>query len=67
MVNKYTACAGKCNVRCSKTKDFEDCLKYCNICCEKCNYCVPSGTFGNIDECSCYRDLKNSKGESKCP
>ncbi|KAK7842369.1 gibberellin-regulated protein 10 [Quercus suber] len=42
------------------------CLKYCGICCEKC-HCVPSGTYGNKDECPCYRDLKNSKGKSKCP
>ncbi|KAI3933702.1 hypothetical protein MKW92_052568 [Papaver armeniacum] len=46
---------------------FQDrCLKYCGICCQECN-CVPSGTFGNKDECPCYIDKKNSKGESKCP
>ncbi|CAH2060328.1 unnamed protein product [Thlaspi arvense] len=67
MVNKYTACAGKCKVRCLKATSQEDCLKYFNLCCDKCNYCVPSGTFENRDEYPCYRDLKNSKGESKCP
>ncbi|KAE9614435.1 putative gibberellin regulated protein [Lupinus albus] len=60
-------CGSKCAFRCSKAKGQEDCLKYCGICCNKCNNCVPSGTFGNKDECPCYRDLKNSKGESKCP
>ncbi|WZZ11325.1 hypothetical protein YC2023_097246 [Brassica napus] len=61
------ACGGKCNVRCSKASQHEECLKYCNICCEKCNGCVPSGTYGNKDECPCYRDIKNSKGGPKCP
>ncbi|CAI0451859.1 unnamed protein product [Linum tenue] len=42
------------------------CLKYCGICCDKCQ-CVPSGTYGNKDECPCYRDMKNSKGKPKCP
>ncbi|KAF2620081.1 hypothetical protein F2Q68_00040608 [Brassica cretica] len=62
-----SACGGKCNVRCSKASQHEECLKYCNICCEKCNGCVPSGTYGNKDECPCYRDIKNSKGGPKCP
>ncbi|XP_044510593.1 peamaclein [Mangifera indica] len=59
-------CDSKCSVRCSKAGLMDRCLKYCGICCEKCN-CVPSGTYGNKDECPCYRDLKNSKGKSKCP
>ncbi|ESQ42360.1 hypothetical protein EUTSA_v10015142mg [Eutrema salsugineum] len=60
-------CGGKCNMRCSKAGRQDRCLKYCNICCEKCNNCVPSGTYGNKDECPCYRDMKNSKGQPKCP
>ncbi|XP_057809749.1 peamaclein isoform X1 [Salvia miltiorrhiza] len=59
-------CDSKCNVRCSKAGRRDRCLKYCGICCEKCN-CVPSGTYGNKDECPCYRDMKNSKGNPKCP
>ena len=59
-------CDSKCGVRCSKAGYKERCLKYCGICCDKCN-CVPSGTYGNKDECPCYRDLKNSKGDPKCP
>ncbi|KAF2582677.1 hypothetical protein F2Q68_00000802 [Brassica cretica] len=26
-----------------------------------------SCTYGNKDECPCYRDMKNSKGGPKCP
>ncbi|KAF5739457.1 hypothetical protein HS088_TW12G00663 [Tripterygium wilfordii] len=59
-------CDGKCKVRCSKAGLQERCLKYCGICCEKCK-CVPSGTYGNKHECSCYRNFKNSKGKPKCP
>ncbi|CAN8301230.1 unnamed protein product [Cochlearia groenlandica] len=62
-----SSCDGKCNVRCSKAGRQDRCLKYCNICCKKCNSCVPSGTYGNKDECPCYRDMKNSKGQPKCP
>ncbi|KAK1291412.1 Snakin-1 [Acorus calamus] len=36
------------------------------VCHSKCK-CVPSGTYGNKDECPCYRDRVNSKGQSKCP
>ncbi|EOA34827.1 hypothetical protein CARUB_v10022405mg [Capsella rubella] len=65
--NAGSECNGKCNVRCAKAdRTHGECLQDCNICCEKCK-CVPSGTFGNKDECPCYRDLKNSKGGSKCP
>ncbi|XP_010475933.1 PREDICTED: gibberellin-regulated protein 8-like [Camelina sativa] len=61
-------CDGKCKVRCSKNdREPDKCFKLCNICCHKCNNCVPSGTYGNKDECPCYRDMKNSKGGSKCP
>ncbi|XP_062100116.1 peamaclein-like [Humulus lupulus] len=49
----------KCKVRCSKARVEDRCLKYYDICCAKC-HCVPSGTYGNKDECPCYRDLKNS-------
>ncbi|PNX90374.1 snakin-1, partial [Trifolium pratense] len=56
----------RCAERCSEASIQDRCLKYCGICCEKCN-CVPSGTYGNKDECPCYRDMKNSKGKGKCP
>jgi len=67
VINELAACGGKCSVRCSKAdRTHEECLEDCDICCQKCN-CVPSGTYGNKDECPCYRDMKNSKGGSKCP
>ncbi|KAJ4701659.1 Gibberellin-regulated protein [Melia azedarach] len=59
-------CDSKCSVRCSRAGMKDRCLKYCGICCEKCD-CVPSGTYGNKNECPCYRDMKNSKGKPKCP
>ncbi|BAS83277.1 Os03g0249550 [Oryza sativa Japonica Group] len=59
-------CPQKCDYRCSATKRQEPCLKYCNICCQKC-LCVPSGTSGNKEECPCYNNLKSSQGNSKCP
>ncbi|KAI5655220.1 hypothetical protein M9H77_32407 [Catharanthus roseus] len=59
-------CDSKCATRCSKAGVQDRCLKYCGICCEECK-CVPSGTYGNKDECPCYRDKKNSKGKPKCP
>ncbi|EPS58046.1 hypothetical protein M569_16773 [Genlisea aurea] len=59
-------CDGSCRSRCSRAGVVDRCLKYCGICCAKCN-CVPSGTFGNKHQCPCYRDLRNSKGKPKCP
>ncbi|CAI0451683.1 unnamed protein product [Linum tenue] len=59
-------CDSKCGARCAKAGVMDRCLKYCGICCDKCQ-CVPSGTYGNKHECPCYRDLKNSKGKPKCP
>ncbi|GLJ16815.1 hypothetical protein SUGI_0289700 [Cryptomeria japonica] len=58
-------CQDKCNFRCEYAwlKRF---LKSCKDCCKMCN-CVPSGHYGNKDECPCYRDRKSSKGTSKCP
>ncbi|KAH7523702.1 peamaclein [Ziziphus jujuba] len=59
-------CDSKCSERCKLAGVKDRCVKYCGICCEKCQ-CVPSGTYGNKHECPCYRDLKNSKGKPKCP
>ncbi|XP_058080612.1 peamaclein-like [Magnolia sinica] len=59
-------CDSKCATRCSKASVHDRCLKYCGLCCEECK-CVPSGTYGNKDECPCYRDKLNSKGKPKCP
>ncbi|CAL9118116.1 unnamed protein product [Musa textilis] len=61
-------CKSKCKVRCGKAGVMDRCLYYCGMCCEECK-CVPSGTYGNKDECPCYRDkvTKDDKKKSKCP
>ncbi|XP_059624747.1 peamaclein-like [Cornus florida] len=59
-------CDSKCGVRCESAGIPKRCLKYCNLCCQKCS-CVPSGTYGNKSECPCYRDMLSSKGTPKCP
>ncbi|KAG1342050.1 peamaclein [Cocos nucifera] len=61
-------CDSKCKVRCAKAGVMDRCLKYCGMCCEDCK-CVPSGTYGNKDECPCYRDkvAKGDRKKSKCP
>ncbi|ONK64781.1 uncharacterized protein A4U43_C07F29850 [Asparagus officinalis] len=62
-------CDGKCKVRCSKASIRDRCLQYCGLCCAQCR-CVPSGTYGNKDECPCYRDKTTGVGKRmrpKCP
>jgi len=62
----FSECAPKCDYRCSKTSYRKACLTYCNLCCAKC-LCVPSGTYGNKQECPCYNNWKNKNGGPKCP
>ncbi|CAA6657484.1 unnamed protein product [Spirodela intermedia] len=61
-------CATKCKARCAKASAKDRCLFYCGVCCRDCS-CVPSGTYGNKDECPCYRDKLTSdqKRKPKCP
>ncbi|KAI3875960.1 hypothetical protein MKX03_026196 [Papaver bracteatum] len=59
-------CNSKCADRCAAAGVKDRCLNYCGICCKECK-CVPRGTYGNKDDCPCYRDKKNSKGKGKCP
>jgi len=59
-------CPKACDYRCSKASGREDCLYFCNLCCDKC-LCVPSGTFGNKEECPCYNNWKAKSGKPKCP
>ncbi|ERM96714.1 hypothetical protein AMTRI_Chr12g269950 [Amborella trichopoda] len=59
-------CNAKCGVRCSKAAVMDRCIKYCRLCCEECN-CVPSGTYGNKDQCPCYRDKLSKNRNPKCP
>ncbi|XP_041004063.1 gibberellin-regulated protein 12-like [Juglans microcarpa x Juglans regia] len=59
-------CPRACNYRCSKTHHRKPCLFFCNKCCQKC-LCVPSGTYGNKEECPCYNNWKTKEGRPKCP
>ncbi|XP_027926797.1 gibberellin-regulated protein 12-like [Vigna unguiculata] len=59
-------CPAKCDYRCSATRVKKACLYYCNLCCDKC-LCVPSGTYGNKEECPCYNNWKTKNGTPKCP
>ncbi|MQL98793.1 hypothetical protein Taro_031509 [Colocasia esculenta] len=64
-------CDTKCKARCAKASVHDRCLFNCGVCCKACN-CVPSGTYGNKDECPCYRDKVTSGSgkrikKPKCP
>ncbi|CAN1277886.1 Protein GAST1 [Linum perenne] len=59
-------CSAACNYRCSATSHKKPCLFFCNKCCQKC-LCVPSGTYGNKEECPCYNNWKTKEGGPKCP
>ncbi|PUZ39788.1 hypothetical protein GQ55_9G369000 [Panicum hallii var. hallii] len=59
-------CPDKCDYRCSATSHRKPCLFFCNYCCQKC-LCVPSGTYGNKEECPCYDNMKNKECGPKCP
>ncbi|XP_057968980.1 gibberellin-regulated protein 12-like [Malania oleifera] len=59
-------CGKACNYRCSNTQYKNNCLLFCNKCCKKC-LCVPSGTYGNKQECPCYNNWKTKEGGPKCP
>ncbi|KAI4316645.1 hypothetical protein L6164_024605 [Bauhinia variegata] len=38
------------SIHLKRSEVLQSCFEYCGICCGKCN-CVPSGTYGNKDEC----------------
>ncbi|XP_022723091.1 gibberellin-regulated protein 12-like [Durio zibethinus] len=59
-------CPKACDFRCSKTHHRKPCLFFCNYCCQRC-LCVPSGTYGNREECPCYNNIKTKEGANKCP
>ncbi|CAN8269748.1 unnamed protein product [Cochlearia groenlandica] len=59
-------CRPKCNYRCSATSHKKPCMFFCLKCCSKC-LCVPSGTYGNKQNCACYNNYKTKEGRSKCP
>ncbi|RLN43064.1 hypothetical protein C2845_PM01G48000 [Panicum miliaceum] len=59
-------CPDKCDYRCSATSHRKPCFFFCIYCCQKC-LCVPSGRYGNKEECPCYDNMKNKEGGPKCP
>ncbi|KAI8014228.1 Gibberellin-regulated protein 12 [Camellia lanceoleosa] len=59
-------CPAACAERCSATSHLNNCLMFCNLCCDKC-LCVPSGTYGHKEECPCYNNWKTKEGGPKCP
>ncbi|CAJ1848747.1 unnamed protein product [Sphenostylis stenocarpa] len=63
---KVEDCPKECARRCSQAHGMKACLFFCNLCCEKC-LCVPSGTYGNKEECPCYENWKTREGTPKCP
>ncbi|GKV05428.1 hypothetical protein SLEP1_g17443 [Rubroshorea leprosula] len=59
-------CPDACSYRCSQTQYRNRCLEFCNYCCVRC-LCVPSGFYGNREECPCYNNIKTKEGTNKCP
>ncbi|KAI5679966.1 hypothetical protein M9H77_01193 [Catharanthus roseus] len=59
-------CGSECDRRCSATSHKNNCLLFCNKCCDTC-LCVPPGTYGNKECCSCYYNWKTREGGPKCP
>ncbi|GLJ13067.1 hypothetical protein SUGI_0204500 [Cryptomeria japonica] len=63
---KPSECHLKCAERCSATSHRKPCMFFCQKCCAKC-LCVPPGTYGNKEVCSCYNNWKTKEGGPKCP
>ncbi|XVF29129.1 hypothetical protein REPUB_Repub15cG0092900 [Reevesia pubescens] len=63
---KLEECPKACEDRCSATSHKKPCLFFCDYCCKRC-FCVPSGTYGNKEECPCYNNMKTKEGGPKCP
>ncbi|XP_010935526.1 cypmaclein isoform X1 [Elaeis guineensis] len=60
-------CGAACEVRCSKSWKPKMCKKMCGVCCNKCS-CVPPGTSAETRAmCPCYANMRNPKGQLKCP
>ncbi|XP_039136599.1 protein GAST1-like [Dioscorea cayenensis subsp. rotundata] len=59
-------CPGRCTERCSATQYKKPCMFSCEKCCAKC-LCVPPGTYGNKQSCSCYNNWKTKTGGPRCP
>ncbi|KAJ3691447.1 hypothetical protein LUZ61_020611 [Rhynchospora tenuis] len=60
-------CNSACQTRCSRNWRNKMCLKMCGACCSKCN-CVPPGTGQDTrNVCPCYDQMRNPRGQLKCP
>ncbi|XP_010467661.1 PREDICTED: gibberellin-regulated protein 11-like [Camelina sativa] len=59
-------CNSRCQERCRLSSRQNLCHRACGTCCARCN-CVPSGTYGNYDQCECYGSLTTHGGRRKCP
>ncbi|XP_028210056.1 gibberellin-regulated protein 11-like isoform X2 [Glycine soja] len=59
-------CDVECNRRCQLSSRPNLCKRACGTCCQRCN-CVPSGTYGHYEECSCYANMTTHGGKHKCP
>ncbi|XP_050229253.1 snakin-2-like isoform X1 [Mercurialis annua] len=59
-------CGGACKARCQLSSRPRLCNRACGTCCARCS-CVPPGTAGNYEACSCYASLTTHGGRRKCP
>ncbi|KAL8556234.1 hypothetical protein ACS0TY_003874 [Phlomoides rotata] len=59
-------CGAACAARCRLSGRPNLCKRACGSCCSKCN-CVPPGTYGNYEACSCYAKLTTRANKPKCP
>ncbi|XP_050230637.1 snakin-2-like [Mercurialis annua] len=59
-------CGGACKARCQLSSRPRLCKRACGTCCARCS-CVPPGTAGNYEACSCYASLTTHGGQRKCP
>ncbi|KAJ7964487.1 Gibberellin regulated protein [Quillaja saponaria] len=65
-VRRSSECRPRCVKRCKDTSHKKPCMFFCVKCCTKC-LCVPPGTYGNKETCSCYNNWKTQEGRPKCP
>ncbi|XP_038996092.1 snakin-2-like [Hibiscus syriacus] len=63
---KKIDCGGACAARCLLSSRPHLFKRACGTCCARCN-CVPPGTAGNQEICSCYASLTTHGRKRKCP
>ncbi|OVA04916.1 Gibberellin regulated protein [Macleaya cordata] len=59
-------CGAACKARCQLSSRPNLCKRACGTCCYRCK-CVPKGTSGNLEDCSCYAKMTTHGGKRKCP